>query len=130
MPLIFSGGLSVTGGYTLEPVNLAATVATSSSTFPKDTAITAYTPVVGVNGTGTETYSVSPALPTGLSINSSTGQISGTPTTVASATDYTITFSNQYGSATGVTSISTYAVPANQSAYTTPELIVGLHQLE
>ncbi|HNB98293.1 MAG TPA: putative Ig domain-containing protein, partial [Leptospiraceae bacterium] len=36
-------------------------------------------------------YSISPSLPSGLSINSSNGAIQGIPTSVASATDYTIT---------------------------------------
>ena len=41
--------------------------------------------------TATLTYSVSPALPAGLSINSATGAISGTPTVTATATTYTVT---------------------------------------
>ena len=40
------------------------------------------------------TYSVSPTLPDGLSINSSTGTISGTPSATLDATDYTITATN------------------------------------
>ncbi|MEZ0392485.1 MAG: choice-of-anchor Q domain-containing protein [Pseudobdellovibrionaceae bacterium] len=36
-------------------------------------------------------YSISPALPDGLSLNSSTGEISGTPTVSTSRTTYTIT---------------------------------------
>ncbi len=36
-------------------------------------------------------YTISPALPAGLSINPSTGYISGTPTALSAATNYTIT---------------------------------------
>ncbi|WP_233869850.1 kelch repeat-containing protein [Paraburkholderia adhaesiva] len=43
-------------------------------------------------------FSVSPALPDGLSINPQTGAISGTPTTVQPPTTYTITGSNSAGS--------------------------------
>jgi YVTN family beta-propeller protein len=49
--------------------------------------------------TGTVTsYVVSPALPAGLALNSSTGVISGTPTTVSPAATYTVTASNSAGS--------------------------------
>lgn len=43
-------------------------------------------------------WSISPALPTGLLFDSSNGRISGTPTQTASPTDYTITASNDGGS--------------------------------
>jgi len=36
-------------------------------------------------------YSVSPALPAGLTLNTSTGEISGTPTTVSAAATFTVT---------------------------------------
>ncbi|RZK80568.1 MAG: hypothetical protein EOO92_07450, partial [Pedobacter sp.] len=43
------------------------------------------------------TYAISPALPTGLSLNTTTGTISGTPTVSAVAKNYTITASNTGG---------------------------------
>lgn len=51
-------------------------------------------------------YSVSPALPAGLSLNATTGTISGTPTAVAAAASYTITASNSGGSTTANLSIT------------------------
>ena len=42
-------------------------------------------------------YSISPDLPTGLSINPTTGTISGTPTELSTNTTYTITVSNSGG---------------------------------
>ena len=42
-------------------------------------------------------YSVSPALPTGLAINPSTGVISGTPTLVTASADYVVTAANGSG---------------------------------
>ena len=45
-------------------------------------------------------YSVSPALPAGLSLNIATGEISGTPTALSTNTTYTITASNSGGSST------------------------------
>src|SRR5690606_3497755 len=58
-------------------------------------------------------YSISPALPAGLTLNTSTGQISGTPTTVAGvpATDYTVTASNSCGSVKTVLNITIAAQP-------------------
>ncbi len=50
-----------------------------------------------VTGSTPLTYTVSPALPTGLILNSSTGIISGTPTTPVSAAGYTVTVTNSTG---------------------------------
>lgn len=74
--------------------------------------------VVGIQGTAISTltpsfasgaatsWSVSPAFPTGISINSSTGVVSGTPTTTSPGagtsafTNYTVTATNSAGSVT------------------------------
>ena len=48
-------------------------------------------------------YSVSPALPQGLSINGTTGVISGTPTLTTTSTDYTVTVY-------GTTNVDTYTL--------------------
>jgi len=49
--------------------------------------------------TGTvDSYNVSPALPAGLSLNTSTGVISGTPTAASSQTTYTVVAANSAGS--------------------------------
>ena len=49
--------------------------------------------------TGTvDSYTVSPTLPAGLSLNASTGVISGTPTSVAPQTTYTVVAANSGGS--------------------------------
>ena len=71
--------------------------------FNNNLAITAVNPTV----TGTPTsYSVAPALPTGLSINSTTGQLAGTPTVTSSPTNYTVTATNSGGSTTFAISIA------------------------
>lgn len=56
-------------------------------------------------------YSVNPALPSGLTLNTSTGVISGTPTSTQSATSYTVTATNSYGSTTANVSITILAAP-------------------
>lgn len=50
-----------------------------------------FRPGFGVNGSTPYNYYVSGTLPAGLSLNSSTGYISGTPTVLTSATVYTFT---------------------------------------
>ena len=50
-----------------------------------------------LNSVGTLTYSISPTLPTGLSISSTTGAITGTPTAASASTSYTIAVSDSNG---------------------------------
>jgi len=73
----------------------------SPFTFVNSTTITTQTPTY----TGTVTScSIYPSLPTGLSFNTATCAISGTPTVSQGATNYTVTASNSTGSTTvGIT---------------------------
>ena len=50
-----------------------------------------------LNSVGTLTYSISPALPTGLSISTTTGDITGTPTAASASTSYTIAVTDSNG---------------------------------
>jgi DNA-binding beta-propeller fold protein YncE len=54
-------------------------------------------------------YSVSPDLPAGLNLSTSTGIISGTPTSVTAAASYTVTASNAAGSTTATLTITVNA---------------------
>ena len=62
-------------------------------------------------GSDTAPYSVSPELPTGLNLDWSNGEISGTPTELSSSTTYTITARNAHGSDTTTLTISVNAPP-------------------
>ena len=73
----------------------AYTTAQTAWTFIKNVAITSFTPVRGSGGDGTLVYSVLPALPTGLTLNTATGEITGTATINSGATTYTITVTDQ-----------------------------------
>lgn len=85
------------------------------------TSITNDTPTV----TGTVTsWTVSPSLPTGISLNSSTGVISGTPTATSPATTYTITATNTSGSTTATVQITIGPPPPSNLSYS-PSTIVG-----
>ncbi|MCB1193750.1 MAG: putative Ig domain-containing protein [Leptospiraceae bacterium] len=90
--------------------------------FTKDATITAVNPTV----TGTPvSYSVTPALPTGISINTTTGQLAGTPTVLSTtATNYTVTATNSGGSTTFVLTITVNdAIPT--ISYTGSPFILG-----
>lgn len=93
------------------PTNLTYTG--SPYVFTNGSAMTAATPSV----TGTVTgCAASPALPTGLSINTATCEITGTPTVNQTATSHTITASNTGGNTTAIISITVnYAAPTGLS---------------
>ena len=121
-------GLSLTGVFlllcgcgggnspTVQPPS-ALSYATGTAVYTQDTAITANAPTS--SGGAVTSYTVSPALPAGLTVSASTGVISGTPTAVTAAASYTVTASNSAGSTTASLSITVYvAAPAGLS-YTT-----------
>jgi len=88
-------------------------------TYPTVTCI--YTPGVSIStnspsvGGGEVTaYTISPALPAGLSLNSITGEISGTPTVQTAAAYYNVTASNRAGSTTAMISIAVLDLPPSK----------------
>jgi RHS repeat-associated protein len=78
----------------------------ASPIYVKGVAITTNSATLTTTGSPAPTFSVSPALPTGLSLNTSTGAITGTPTVKVSATNYTVTASNSFGNTTKVLTIT------------------------
>lgn len=100
----------------LPPTSLSYT--TNPATYRVGTAITNNSPTI--NGTTPITYSVTPALPAGLTLNTSTGVISGTPTAVSSASNYVIIASNTYGSTSislNITVLSGLTYSTNPAQY-------------
>jgi Putative Ig domain len=88
-------------------------------------AITRLTPTV----TGTvASYSVNPDLPAGLSLDSASGAISGTPSTAAAQANYTLTATNVTGSATFQLALSVTSAATTQPADYTPTSTRGLVQ--
>ncbi len=81
----------------------------------QNVAITSLSPTVNIPYTN---YTVSPALPTGLTLNPSTGIITGTPTLVSGATDYTITAKAGTNIATFVINITVHASSSRYSVAT------------
>lgn len=91
------GSYSSTYGIKTTPPAPSALSYTSPNIFLVNTAISTLSPTV----TGiVDSYAVSPALPTGLSLNTSTGQITGAPAVSTSQTTYTITATNTGGATT------------------------------
>jgi subtilisin-like proprotein convertase family protein len=107
-----SGGWRLSLQTTAPPVAAPSALSYSSNpaTYTKDTAIDINTPTS--SGGAVVSYSVSPALPAGLTLNTSTGIISGTPTTLTAASNYTITATNTGGFTdawVNITVVSPYA---------------------
>ena len=120
-----------TGGSTTATVSIAVndvvpsalTYSTNPATYTKGTAITANSPTS--SGGAVISYGVSPALPAGLSLSTSTGVITGTPTALAPTAGYTVTATNTGGSTTATVTIAvvdvtpaTLTYSANPVTYT------------
>jgi hypothetical protein len=86
----------------------AFSLSSSSETKTVNNAIIGYT--VTSSGGAIASYSISPTAPAGLTFSTSTGLLSGTPTSVAVATAYTITATNASGSATRTFTLTVIAV--------------------
>jgi hypothetical protein len=81
-------------------------------------AVAMNTSIPGTNGDPITDYQISPALPTGVTLETSTGVITGTPTHVAAvAKEYTLTASNTGGSAHFKQSIAVDAEAPTDLAY-------------
>lgn len=93
--------------------------------------LTYTTPVVAVVGAtlsalaptvsgSASTFVVAPSLPAGLTLNASTGLISGTPTAVSSSTSYVITASNASGNTSFTLSLAVNPAAPTGLSYPTP----------
>lgn len=99
------------GGSTPPPLAAPTSLgyATNPAVYTEGVAIPADTPSNG--GGAVATYTVQPSPPAGLSLNGTSGVITGTPTAVAPAATYTVTAANSAGSATAGLSITVKAPP-------------------
>jgi DNA-binding beta-propeller fold protein YncE len=92
----------------------ALSYATNTATYIVNTPITENFPT---NTGGTViSYSVNPALPSGLSFSTSTGIISGTPVALSSLTSYVVTATNTGGNATATLTIAVNNAPSTALA--------------
>lgn len=110
MALSLALAISACGGGSGTPASTSALLAApsalsypASEVFTVGQAITGITPIV----TGTVTaYTVNPQLPAGVTLDTTTGAIAGTPTAVTAQANYTFSASNSSGSATTQVSIT------------------------
>ncbi len=97
----------------------SATIA--DKTFTVDTEITAFTLPEATGGNGTISYVLTPDLPTGLSLDTSTREVSGTPTAAATATTYTWRASDgDANTANSDSSALTFMLTVNKATLATP----------
>lgn len=82
---------------------VTATQVIASKTVSAVTPITPFTPVIGANGIGPLTYTVSPTLPEGISWSTSNGEVSGTPEAPSAEVTYTVTVSDTNASTSTAT---------------------------
>ena len=83
------------------------------------------TPTTYNGGANISNCTVSPALPAGLSISTSTCVISGTPSTIFGPNTYTVTIHNSAGTGTGTISISASGFMCTSNGYDGPSTAVG-----
>lgn len=99
-----AGSASTTVNLTVNDSAPNISYSPTTYTYSTGATISAVTPI---NSGGTPTsYSISAPLPAGLSFNTSTGVISGTPTATSPATNYTITATNTTGTSSATIKIS------------------------
>jgi DNA-binding beta-propeller fold protein YncE len=96
----------------------ALTYTTAAAVYTVGVAVATNTP--SSSGGAVTSYSVSPALPAGLSLSATTGAISGTPTAVVATATYTVTATNSAGSTTATLSITVNGLAPTGLAYSTP----------
>lgn len=93
----------------------ALAYATNPATYLRGTAIVPNAP--SNSGGAITSYSVSPALPAGLSLNSSTGLIFGVPGAITATASYSVTGSNNTGSSIAVLAITVNEPPPGGLTY-------------
>ena len=97
---------------------VAASQAVPSTSLTQNHAASAFTPVTGSGGTAPLGYSVSPLLPTGLSMASGTGTISGTASVASVATTHTVTVTD----ANNATAMAGFSLTVNGVVAATPAI--------
>lgn len=96
LPAACGGGGSGGGGPSAPPAGL--TYSSPTASYETCGAITDNTP--SSTGGAIASYAIAPALPAGLSLDTNTGIISGTPTVAAATATYTVTATNALGDTT------------------------------
>ena len=100
----------------ISPATVTATVGTAIANITIDS-----------SGGAVDSYSISPTLTAGLTLDTATATISGTPTATAPSRTYTITASNSAGTDTAMVNITVNAAPVvNNPAPTIADVLVNI----
>ena len=112
---VYSGDTNnlTSNGSLTQTVNPAVTATQSIAvaSLTQNHVVTPFTPVTGGGGTTPLAYSVSPSLPTGLSLSPTTGAVTGNPSVTSAATAYTVTVTD-FNGATASNTFSLIVNPA------------------
>ena len=101
---------AVSNSFAVNPA-VTATQAIAAQVLTFNQPAVSFTPVTGSGGIAPLSYSISPALPAGLILNTATGAITGTPTAASPLTAYTVTI-NDVSGATAMAGFSLTVNPA------------------
>ena len=88
----------------------AFTLSSAAETKTAGTAIVGYSINSTAGGGTIASFAISPSAPAGMTFNSVTGILSGNPTTARSATDYTITATNNTGTSSQIFTLTVTAM--------------------
>jgi large repetitive protein len=111
------GSQTLSHGFTYTPI-LTANQKIASTALTQNYAATPFTPVAGSGGAGSLVYSVSPGLPTGLSMAASNGIVTGTPTVTITARTYTVTVTDS----NNVTATAVFTLTVNPEVMSTQNI--------
>lgn len=106
-----NAGESTSTSLTLVVNDVSPTSAYASSYYSFTVGVAANSLVPTSSGGKVTSWTVNPALPAGLELDSTSGVISGTPTTAAPPASYTVTASNSGGIATATLAMAVSAGP-------------------
>jgi gliding motility-associated-like protein len=97
-----AGGLSFEKAFTISVINVdeSPILSVAQSSYSGTNNVLLPTIIVTNSGGTATSYAISPALPAGLSFNTTTGAISGTPTASLARTTFTISGTNSDGTGT------------------------------
>ncbi len=88
----------------------AFTLSSTAETKTAGTAIVGYSINSTAGGGAIASFAISPSAPAGMTFSTTTGILSGTPTTARAATDYTITATNNTGTASQIFTLTVTAM--------------------
>jgi hypothetical protein len=118
-----STGLSATLSFSLETKSaISVLVLTQAVPVKKETVAVAevgFTPVTATGGSGALTFSVSPTLPTGFTMDSVSGKITGTGTAASPVSTYTVTVTDSSSPAQSKTETFSFSVESVPLVVTT-----------